>query len=98
MCKRAPPATIRSTEKLAGFVTTMPSSPVHEYLGCPQVGCLRPSREFGGVANNQRGCPLVHDTAVPRENKFASGRYERPCDPLGNMGPLRGAQFEKDAL
>src|SRR6058998_3460108 len=82
---------------LAASVTTMLSSPVYEYLRCPQVGCLHPCRNFGGVANDRRGCPFFHDTDVSRKNKVASGRYERPFGPLRQMGLLRGAQVEEDA-
>ena len=88
---------VACTQMLAASVMTVLSPPIHEYLGRPQVGCLRPRRYFGGVANNKRSCLLVHDTAVPRKNKSASGRYERPFDPLRQTGPLRDAQVEEDA-
>ena len=75
------------------------SSPLNQYLGCPQVSCLHPYRNFGrDVVNGTRGSPLVHDADVPSKNKVTSERYDLPFGSLRQMRPLRGAHVEEDSL
>jgi hypothetical protein len=52
------PSRVACSDLLAAFVMIMLSSPVDEYLGCPQAGSHHPCRNFGIVSNNKRTSPF----------------------------------------